>query len=261
MTFFHAILLGIVQGFTEFVPISSSGHLILAHHFIGVTAQDLAVDAVLQFGTILAVAIYFWNDLWNLFLTFVSLIKRKEVEQKDKTMLYAVVLGTIPAIVFGLLLQKSMETLFRNTDLVAYALIAGSALMFFAEKFRSENKTLSLKSGIKIGFFQCLALVPGVSRSGATISGGLLQGLTRAEATRFSFLLSFPIIVGAGLKEMIPLFKSGVVMTAPFTVGFVTAFLVGLACIHGLMKYLKNHSLLIFIWYRIVFAVLILVLL
>lgn len=261
MTFFHAIALGIVEGLTEFVPISSSGHLIVTHHFIGVTSQDLAVDAVLQMGTIFAVAIYFWKDLWKLACDFFRVLRKKEVAEKDKTMLYAIILGTVPAIIFGLLLQKSMETIFRDSHLVAYALIAGSVLMFFAEKFRTENKELTLWSGIKIGFFQCLALVPGVSRSGATISGGLFQGLTRSEATRFSFLLSFPIIVGAGLKEMVSLAKTGIVMTAPFAVGIVTSFLVGLACIYALMKYLKNHSLSIFIWYRIFFAVLILVLL
>lgn len=261
MTFFHAIILGIVEGLTEFIPISSSGHLIVTHHFVGITSQDLAVDAVLQMGTIVAVAIYFWKDILNLARNFFRVLTKKEVEQKDKTMLFAIILGTIPAVLFGLLLQKSMETVFRDNHLVAYSLIAGSVLMYFAEKYRKENQELSLWSGIKIGLFQCLALVPGVSRSGATISGGLFAGLTRSEATRFSFLLSFPIIVGAGLKEMLGLFKTGLVMTAPFAVGTLTAFLVGLLCIHGLMKYLRNHSLSIFIWYRIVFAILILVLL
>jgi undecaprenyl-diphosphatase len=258
MSFFHALILGITEGLTEFIPVSSSGHLVIVHHFLGATSQDLAIDSVLQLGTILAVLVYFWSDLWRVLMTFFKVVLRKPAEAKDKILLYGIILGTIPAVVLGLLLEKKMETVFRNVHLVAWALIFGSVVMFFAERFKRQNKILTTKSGFMIGLYQCLALIPGVSRSGATISGGLFEGLTREDATRFSFLLSFPIIAGAGIKEFLSLLKTGIVFTASFGVGFVTAFIVGLAGIHFLIKYLRNHSLDIFVWYRILVAVAIL---
>ncbi len=261
MPLFHAIILGIVEGLTEFIPVSSSGHLIVVHHFLGAGSTDLAFDAVIQMGTIFAVLIYFWKDLWKIFFDFLLILQRKPVQKKDAMMVWALIIGTIPAIVFGLLLQKYMETLFRNVHLVAYALIAGSALMYAANKFYTDKLSfneVSVKSGLIIGFYQCLALIPGVSRSGATISGGLFQGFSREEATRFSFLLSFPIIVGAGSKELLGLHKIGLTISLSLVMGTIVAFCVGLWSIRFLMKYLKNHSLDVFVWYRVFLAVIIL---
>lgn len=232
----NAIILGIVQGLTEFIPVSSSGHLILAREFLSVHGNDLAFDAVLQLATVLAVLVYFWKDLWGLLY--------------DWKKLKIIILATIPAVVFGLLLEKYMETVFRNVLLVAIMLAVGSFIMLLSEYFSTKDKTLTLKNGFIIGLFQCLALIPGMSRSGMTISGGLFTGLSREEATRFSFLLSFPIILGSGLKKAFDIQS----FDLSFGLAFLTAFIVGLAAIHFLIKFLKNHSLRAFAWYRILLA-------
>lgn len=230
------IILGIVQGLTEFIPVSSSGHLILAREFLSVHGNDLAFDAVLQLATVLAVLVYFWKDLWGLLY--------------DWKKLKIIVLATIPAVVFGLLLEKYMETVFRNVLLVAIMLAVGSFIMLLSEYFSTKDKQLTLKNGFIIGLFQCLALIPGMSRSGMTISGGLFTGLSREEATRFSFLLSFPIILGSGLKKALDIQT----FDLSFGLAFITAFIVGLGAIHFLIKFLKNHSLRAFVWYRILLA-------
>jgi undecaprenyl-diphosphatase len=230
------IILGIVQGLTEFIPVSSSGHLILAREFLSVHGNDLAFDAVLQLATVLAVLVYFWKDLWGLLY--------------DWKKLKIIILATIPAVVFGLLLEKYMETVFRNVLLVAIMLAVGSFIMLLSEYFSTKDKQLTLKNGFIIGLFQCLALIPGMSRSGMTISGGLFTGLSREEATRFSFLLSFPIILGSGLKKALDIQT----FDLSFGLAFITAFIVGLGAIHFLIKFLKNHSLRAFAWYRILLA-------
>lgn len=265
MTHLVAILLGFVEGATEFIPVSSSGHLILVRQFLGVNdSAGLTFDAILQLATTFALIAYFWKDLWNLFLTFLDLVMGKNQKTEDKTLLWAIILGTIPAIIFGLLLEKEMETVFRNAKLVALTLVLGSLLMYLAQlyskKFLQKNRQMSILKGLSVGFFQCLALVPGVSRSGATISGGLFAGLSREEAVRFSFLLSIPILVGSGLKKLFEvrheLFLPGV--GTNILLGSVVAFVVGLISINFLIKYLKNHNLNVFIFYRVVVAILIL---
>lgn len=266
MPLIQGIILGLVQGLTEFIPVSSSGHLVLTHALFGEGSMDLAFDATLQLATVLAVLVYFWKDLLSVALNFFRIILKKEVSQKDKTMVWALLLGTIPAVIFGLLLESKMETVFRSTSLVAGALLFGSVLMYLAERsyYGSRQgdslvkKELTILSGITIGFYQCLALIPGVSRSGATISGGLFQGLSREDATRFSFLLSFPIIFGSGLKQFIGLAGTGSALTFSLLVSFLVAFITGYFAIRFLISYLKNHSLKVFIWYRVILAVVIL---
>lgn len=235
------LLLGFVQGLTEFIPVSSSGHLILFRELFGIHGNDLAFDAVLQFATVLAVLVYFWKDLWALLFDW----KRLKI----------IILATIPAVIVGLLLESYMETIFRNITLLAFTFIIGSIIMLLAEKNPAQNKELTLKNGLVVGLFQCLALVPGMSRSGMTISGGLFTGLSREQATRFSFLLSFPIILGSGLKKLLdlPEIHSELVWAS------LVAFIVGLASIHFLINFLKNHTLRTFAYYRIVVAVIILV--
>ncbi len=264
MPLIQGIILGLVQGLTEFIPVSSSGHLVLTHALFGEGSLDLAFDATLQLATVLAVLVYFWKDLLSIALNFFRIILKKEVSQKDKTMVWALLLGTIPAVIFGLLLESKMETVFRSTSLVAGALLFGSALMYLAERshvYQGDSlakKDLTVMSGITIGLYQCLALIPGVSRSGATISGGLFQGLSREDATRFSFLLSFPIIFGSGLKQFIGLAGTGSALSFSLLISFIVAFVTGYFAIQFLISYLKNHSLNIFIWYRVILAVLIL---
>ena len=258
MTIFDSVVLGIIQGLAEFLPISSSGHLILARSLFGWQGStDLSFDAVLQLATGLALIFYFWPDIWALIKSFLKMIIGKPIEQKNKTMIWAIIVGTIPAILAGLLLEKYMETTFRSAILVCVVLIIGSGFMLLAEKFATKNKELTVKKGFLTGLFQCLALVPGFSRSGATISGGLLLGLTREEAARFSFLLSIPIIMGSGLKKLVELIHSGslAVNNLNLFYGSLTAFVVGVFAIEFLMKFLKKNTLNIFIYYRVILAV------
>jgi undecaprenyl-diphosphatase len=221
---------------------------------------------VLQLATSCALLFYFRRDVWKLVCSAWDWVRGKGIEQKEKTLLSAIIIGTIPAVVLGLLLEKQMETIFRNVHLVALTLVLGSLLFWYAQRVgekyiqSGKNKVLSLGRGIVIGFFQCLALVPGVSRSGTTISGGLISGLTQEEAVRFSFLLSLPVLFGAGLKKLFDvrhvLFTTG--YGSSLLLGSLVAFVTGLIAINFLIKYLKNHNLTLFICYRIALAVAIL---
>ena len=261
MTHFTAIILGFIEGATEFIPVSSSGHLIIVRDILGAGLEhSLSFDAVLQLSTSLALLIYFYHDLKTMVMTAYAMVRGRPVEPKNKTLVYAIVIGTIPAVIFGLLLENYMDTLFRNPHLVALALLFGSLLMWFAQRKKHPPSDVTVKKGIVIGLYQCLALIPGVSRSGATISGGLLEKMSREEAARFSFLLSIPILIGSGLKKLFELrhdlvgsFGSTLLLSS-----FI-AFVVGLISINFLMKYLKKHSLNVFIWYRVVIAFLILI--
>lgn len=254
MSHLVAIILGFIEGATEFIPISSTGHLIIARQILGENnTGGLAFDAVLQLAASCALLVYFRRDIWHLIHVAWDSILRKPVEEKDKTLLYAIIIGTIPAIIFGLFLEKEMETIFRNVHLVAVTLILGSILFWYAQRIGKQDKTLSLGRGIVVGFFQCLALVPGISRSGATISGGLISGLTQIEAVRFGFLLSIPILFGAGLKKLFEV-RHELLSTdlgVSLLLGSLAAFITGLIAINFLIKYLKNHNLNLFIYYRI----------
>lgn len=258
MTHWVAIVLGFVEGATEFLPISSSGHLIIVRHLLGVNdVGGLTFDAVLQLATTFAIVVYFWRDIWYLAATFFNLVLKNPVLDKDRVLLYSIVVGTIPAVIFGLLLENYMDTVFRNVQLVAITLILGSVLFWIAQKVATKDKELSFGRGIWIGFFQCLALIPGVSRSGATISGGLITGLTQEEAVRFSFLLSIPVLLGAGLKKVFEVRHE--ILTSTFglslLLGSVVAFITGVVAINFLIKYLKNNNLNVFIYYRIALAI------
>jgi undecaprenyl-diphosphatase len=262
MDIISSIILGGIQGLTEFLPISSSGHLILMREFLGINSVDgLAFDAVLQLATSLAVLVYFKHDFLELIKGFFGLITGKVVEKKIKVLFGAIVLGTIPAVIFGLMLEGHMETTFRGAKFVAVMLLLGSILFYIAERIAKQNENLTTKKGLLIGFFQSLALLPGMSRSGVTISGGLIFGMKREDAARFSFLLSFPIIFGSGLLKFFELsnggFENG--LGSHLFIGGISAFIVGIFAIHYLLKYLRNHTLNIFIIYRVVLAIIILI--
>lgn len=265
MEIVNSVILGVVQGLTEFIPISSSGHLILARELLGINVKySLAFDAVLQLATTFAVLVYFRKDIFNLAKNFFRLISGKFVEAKDLILLKAVILGTIPAVVIGLLLEDSMDTAFRSPLLVAGTLIVGGLIMFFAEVFskrfteknNGEKLELSVKRGIGIGFFQALALIPGFSRSGMTISGGLFFGLKREEATRFAFIMAFPVLLGAGSKKLLELGSDGLLNSVGFELffGSLASFLVGLLAIHFLVTFLKKNTMNAFVVYRFVLA-------
>ncbi len=259
MDLLEGIILGIVQGLTEFLPISSSGHLILAREVLGLeTDFGLAVDAVLQLATALAVLVYFWRDWVGLLLTLGKFLigRGREVAPASKTLLLSLTAGTIPAVLFGLLLEDYMETTWRSALLVAGTLAFGAILFVIVERMTHRSQPLSMGKAIVIGLFQSLALIPGMSRSGMTIVGGLLMGLSRAEAARFGFLLSAPIIIGSGGKKLLELFSNGYAQQFELSLAaaFIASFVVGMAVIHWLLSYLRTHTLLPFAWYRLALA-------
>ncbi|MFH2062824.1 MAG: undecaprenyl-diphosphate phosphatase, partial [bacterium] len=184
----------------------------------------------------------------------------RPVERADKVLLAAIAVGTVPAVVLGLLLEDYMDTVFRSVWVVVVTLVLGAVLMGLAERFGRRDRPLSVRSGLGIGLFQCLALVPGMSRSGSTISGGLLFGLDRVAATRFSFLLAWPVIAGSGLKKLLDLSAEGVLseLGLGLVVGFVVSFLVGLTAIRFLIRFLQRHTLMAFVWYRLSLAAILL---
>ncbi len=254
-----ALFFGILQGLTEFLPVSSTGHLILAHALFGTIESDsLAFDATLHFATALAVVVYFRRDVWALLQTLLRVAGRLPVDTREKTLLIAIATATVPAALLGLVLEDLMGTLFRSPLLVAAVLVVGSIFFMYGEwryqKYTPTNH-LSAKKGFYIGLFQSLALLPGMSRSGSSIVGGMLLGLSRAEAARFSFLIAIPLILGAGAKKVLELVSSSdPVSWAPIIVGAGSAFVVGLAAIHFMLGFVRRHTLWPFIWYRLVLA-------
>lgn len=259
MGILDSAILGFVQGLTEFLPVSSTGHLILAHEVLGVTSgNELAFDAVLHLATATAVVIYFWSDIRSIINTVMRKLSRLPVNDRDLILLWSIGAATVPAVVFGLLLEDIMATVFRNPLLVAGVLVAGSVLFMYAEwvyeNSHPENE-MNVVKGFKIGLFQSLALIPGMSRSGSSIAGGMMLGLTRHEAARFSFLLAIPVIMGAGFKKLLELLQaSEAVPWGSVLVGAVVAFFTGILAIHIMLSFVRKHSLWPFIWYRIILA-------
>lgn len=263
MSIIETIVLGFVQGMTEFLPVSSTGHLILIRSVFETPATGtLAFDAVLHLATASAVIIYFSKDIWVLMQAALRKLGRLPVNERDLTLLYALLVGTVPAVVAGLLLESYMDTLFRNPILVAVVLIMGSLLFIYAEWVYQKSvpqNNLDTKTGFKIGLFQALALIPGVSRSGATIAGGMIFGLSRSEAARFAFLLAVPVMLGAGFKKLIGLIQSGGdVSWGLIGIGAVVAFSTGLFAIHFMISFVRRYTLWPFIWYRIALALFVL---
>ena len=259
MEVYSAIILGFVQGITEFLPVSSTGHLIIAHSILGAEdTSSLAFDAVLHFATALAVIVYFFDEIFILVQTVLRKLGRLPVNEKDFIIVKALAIGTIPAVIFGLLLESYMENLFRNPVLVAIILIIGSGLFMYAEYVYQNNfhtGEINVKTGFKLGLFQTLALIPGMSRAGSTIAGGMILGLSRSDAARFSFLLAIPVILGAGSKKMLDLISSHTdVAWFSIGIGAFVAFVVGLCAIHFMITFVRKHTLWPFIWYRIILA-------
>lgn len=271
MSVFQAIILGVVQGLTEFLPVSSSGHLIVIPNLFGWGVSPLVFDIMLHLGTAAALIIFFFKDLWGIFIGFVQDVWFKSDDFEDysengKMGLY-IIIGSIPAAVLGYFFQDKIENYFRQVWFVALFLILGSVLMFTAEKARrwASNSSVDYKKSFIVGIFQSLALLPGVSRSGATISGGMLCSLKRDKAARFSFLLSIPIVVAAGLykfyeSKALFLDPNVEMYTAPIVLvaGFLSSFIVGMLAIKVLLDFLKKYGLNVFVVYRVILAALIL---
>ncbi len=256
ISIWQAIILGLVQGLGEFLPISSSAHLVLAPWFLQFTDPGLAFDAVLHLGTLFAVLTYFWKD-WLEILGLAFGVK-KDGNNYNKKSLWILVLATIPGALAGYFFESQAETIFRSPLVIAFTLSFVGLLLFLADKYAKHKKKLkeiSWKESLVIGLAQALAIVPGVSRSGATITAGLFSGLSRISAAKFSFLLSTPIILGASLFKLPDLWKSG--LGVSFWVGLLVSAVSGYLAIKYLLKFVKKASYKIFFWYRLILASLI----
>jgi undecaprenyl-diphosphatase len=263
----QAFILGIVQGLTEFLPISSSAHLILFPWFFGWTEtliDTLTFDVALHAGTLLAILWYFFKDWIELARGFFRMIAKRKVEDFQELLILYIILATIPAALIGLSLEKIIEESFRNPLLISLPLIAVSLLMIYAERRAPLFKLLekmTLKDALAIGFAQALALLPGVSRSGITITTGLFRGYEREAATRFSFLLSTPAIAGAAILHLRHVFSGAALQNwSIFAIGFFSSAVSGYIAIAFLMKYLRNHTLNVFAGYRLALAAFIILL-
>lgn len=262
MSILEAIILGIVQGATEFLPVSSSGHSILIPTVFGLTQPDLNAVVVAHLGTLLAVLIYFFQDLIAIGrATLQGIIERAPMKTAESRLGWFIVVGSIPAALVGLLLEEWFEAVFGDPRWAAGFLLLTAVLLVLGERLRSGHKTLEKMTwtdAILIGLFQMMALLPGVSRSGSTIVGGLLRGLDRALAARYSFLMSVPVILGAGLLQAIELVQepNWTSQLPAMTATFVSAAVVGYGCIYFLIAWLRKRSLYPFAIYCASFGLL-----
>jgi undecaprenyl-diphosphatase len=260
----EAIVLGIVQGLTEFLPISSTAHLRIVPAFFGWEDPGAAFTAVVQLGTMLAVLVYFRRELWAIAKGWVAGLRDPAVRGTEESRLgWYLILGTIPIGIFGLAFKDTIEHEFRTLELIGVAMVLFSVVLLEAERRGRRTRSLedfTLRDGVLIGFAQALALVPGVSRSGATISAGLLLDFDRTTAARYSFLLSVPAVVLSGLFELRHVGDGGSAPAGATALATVLAFLVGYASIAWLLRWVANHGIGIFATYRIVVGVLVLTL-
>ena len=261
MDYLQAVILGIVEGLTEFLPVSSTGHLTIAEKLMGLPIDDphvTAFTAVIQVGAIAAVVLYFWRDIWRIARIWaVGLVKPEYRGRFDHRMGWFVILGTIPIGVVGFLAKDFITGPLRSLWVVAIALILWSVVMLAAERTGSQDRgenRLGVKDVIVIGLVQCFALIPGVSRSGATISAGLFRGLDRVAATRISFFLSIPALVGAGAFELKDAVGSGI-GTGETVVGTLVSFVVAYGSIAWLLQFVAHHSIGRFVPYRVLLGV------
>ncbi len=256
---FEAIILGILQGLTEFLPISSSGHLILVQWATGWTGElmnNLTFDVALHVGTLVAVLGYFRRDWLRLGRACVNVVRGGAPDYEARLVWY-IALATIPAAFIGMKYEHVVETLFRNPLLVAAALVAGSLVMWLADRYSKQEyqlRSMTLHHAFFVGIAQALALVPGISRSGITISAGLAGGYTREDAARFSFLLSTPVIAGAAVLKLKHISLHSNEAAVGFVLGTLCSAIVGYLSIRFLVRYLERHTMNIFVWYRLVLA-------
>jgi undecaprenyl-diphosphatase len=250
------VILGLVQGLTEFLPVSSTAHLILVTGALGLDPEKfgLSFDVALHLGTALAVLLYFARTWLGL---------AADLFARRWRMPLLVIVGTLPAAVAGVLLESSVEQTLRAPIWIVLGLVVGSVVFVFAERVAARRRVmgeLRLADAILMGAAQAIALLPGISRSGITISAGLLRGLTREDATRFSFLLATPVILGAGAKTLLDARKAAELFAAPdvLAAGFLVSFVSGLAAVAFLVRFLRTHSLNWFVAYRLVLAAVVL---
>ena len=268
-TLFQALVMGLVQGLTEFLPVSSSGHLIVVPKLLGWNdpfIESLAFSVMLHIATLAALLIYFRADWLRLVPAGLAAIRDRSLrDDPDRRLAWLLVVATIPAVIAGVLLNDLVETSFRDYHLVAITLVIGAAILWVADRTGRKTKGVdgvTFPVALGVGVAQALALVPGISRSGISISAGLFGGLDRASAARFSFLMATPIVAGAGVWELKKLLtgEAGVdVALTPLLVGMIAALVSGLAAISILLRFLRTRSTTVFVAYRLVLAAVIVV--
>lgn len=255
MTLWQAVIMGLVQGIGEFLPISSSAHLVLVPWLFRWHDPGLTFDIAVHFGTLIAVIAFFWRDWWRLVRGALQGIRTL-----DGRLFWYLVLASVPGAAIGFLLEDKAETIFRTPVLIATMLIVMGIILYWAD--RKSMKVLNaeqvgLGRSLLIGFSQALAIIPGVSRSGITMTTGLFTGLTREGAARFSFLLSAPIIFGAALVKVPDIIASPGMVDLPFVTGIVVSAVAGIASIGFLLRYVQTKNFLPFVWYRLALGVLV----
>jgi undecaprenyl-diphosphatase len=267
LSYFDAVVLGFVEGVTEFLPVSSTGHLTITEKLLGLPVDAEAVTAftaIIQFGAIVATFLYFRADIARLGLAWVSgLLSATERQHPDYRFAWYVIAGSTPVVVAAIMARSLITGPLRSLWVVAAALVLWSAVMWFAERRpsqRLEEKDLGLREVLVIGLVQCFSLIPGVSRSGATISAGLLAGVDRVTATRLSFFLAIPALTGAGIFQL-PSVDPDVVGWGPLAVGTLVSFVVAYASIAWLLRFVARHPISLFVPYRVVLGIALAVLL
>jgi undecaprenyl-diphosphatase len=269
MGIFEAIILGIIEGITEFLPISSTGHLTIAEKLFGLSINDAdvtAFTAIIQVGAVLATLVYFRDDIWRIVIGWLRGLFNKDARGRDYKFGWAVIVGSIPIGIVGLAFKDQVEHNLRSLWIVALALIIWSGVMWLADhvaRHTRKEEAMTWKDTLIVGTMQCIALIPGVSRSGATISGGLFRGFDRVAATRLSFFLAIPALLAAGLQQTVSQasdISKGVGWTATI-IATITSFIVAYASIAWLLKYIARHNFNIFIVYRVALGLLLVVLL
>lgn len=267
MNWFEALFLGLIQGLTEFLPISSSAHLRIVGELLpGAQDPGAAFTAITQLGTETAVAVYFWKDIVRIVKAwFASLAGRIPRNDPDARMGWLIIIGTLPIVILGLLFQDQIESTLRSLWIVATMLIVFGIILAVADRVGKQQRSLdqlTYKHGILYGFAQALALIPGVSRSGGTITAGLFMGYTREAAARYAFLLAIPAVFGSGLFQLVKSLDEPMVYGGLETAGAtLVAFIVGFIIIGWFLRYVSSRSYSLFVWYRILLGVVIYVLL
>ena len=264
MSIFQALILGIIQGLTEYIPVSSTANLILIPWLLGWEFDPAAKEVfviLVQWGTLVGVVIYFWRDILQIVrAVFSGLAHRQPFETFEARLGWLVVVATVPAVIAGVFIKSYLEQLYQMYILISIILMLGGVLMLIAERFGKRTRDLKQMTwldAIIVGVWQIFAMIPGFSRSSVTISGGMLRHFTRADAARFSFLMSIPALLGAGVVALKDLFSTpGLLasLAAPLAVGFLSAAITGYLSIRWLLGYLKARSLNAFVVYRFVFG-------
>jgi len=261
MSFLEALILGLVQGTTEFLPISSSAHLVLIPWWLGWDVPSLEYDVAVHIGTTIALLVYFWRDWLILLKAGWEALRRRALAGAEDRLLFYLIVGTIPAAILGVLLEDYYKATLSDPPLVAIQLLITAALLIFSEWYARANKPLAdmtLPEALFIGTAQAVAIVPGISRSGSTIAAGLVCRFSRSDAARYSFLLATPIILGAGAKKALDILTGGVTldsqMTQALMVGFLTALISGYVSIAFLLRLVRQYRLYGFAIYCVIFG-------